>query len=107
MPELSPKQKKLAAAAEPRDKITGEDFKALRKAGGGIVKFNAGGDVEGKKEPRIIELEELAEFGDEDAQEIAKSDLYKEDVKTFKRGGGVDARGCGAVVRGKKFAGTF
>ena len=90
----------------PRDKIIGEDFKALRKASGGIVKFNAGGDVEGKKEPRIIELEELAEFGDEDAQEIAKSDLYKEDVKTFKRGGGVDAS-CGAVVRGKKFAGTF
>ena len=63
--------------SEPRDKITGEDFKALRKASGGIVKFNAGGDVEGKKEPRIIELEELAEFGDEDAQEIAKSEYIK------------------------------
>ena len=63
--------------------------------------------MEGKKEPRIIELEELAEFGDEDAQEIAKSDLYKEDVKTFKRGGGVDARGCGAVVRGKKVRGNI
>ena len=27
---LSPKQKKIASAAEPRDKITGEDFKALK-----------------------------------------------------------------------------
>ena len=27
---LSPKQKKIASAAEPRDKITGEDFEALK-----------------------------------------------------------------------------
>jgi hypothetical protein len=27
---LSPKQKKIASAAEPRDKITGADFAALR-----------------------------------------------------------------------------
>ena len=27
---LSPKQKKIASAAEPRDQITGEDFAALR-----------------------------------------------------------------------------
>jgi hypothetical protein len=27
---LSPKQKKIASAAEPRDKITGDDFVALR-----------------------------------------------------------------------------
>ena len=31
MKELSPKQKKLAKAAKPNDKITGEDFKALKK----------------------------------------------------------------------------
>lgn len=29
--ELSPKQKKIAAAAPPEDKITGADFAALRK----------------------------------------------------------------------------
>jgi len=29
--ELSPKQKKIAAAAPPEDKITGADFKALKK----------------------------------------------------------------------------
>jgi hypothetical protein len=29
--KYSPKQKKLARVAEPRDKITGADFKALRK----------------------------------------------------------------------------
>ena len=28
--KYSPKQKRLAAVAEPRDKITGADFKALR-----------------------------------------------------------------------------
>tara|TARA_Y100000114_G_scaffold96250_1_gene89592 strand:- start:2356 stop:2544 length:189 start_codon:yes stop_codon:yes gene_type:complete len=48
MPELSPKQKKLAAAAEPRDKITGEDFKALKKADGGMIEnFRDGGAVRG------------------------------------------------------------
>ena len=28
---LTPKQKKIANAAEPKDKITGADFKALKK----------------------------------------------------------------------------
>jgi hypothetical protein len=28
---MSPKQKKLAGAANPKDKITGDDFKALKK----------------------------------------------------------------------------
>ena len=28
---LSPKQKKLASASAPKDKITGADFKALKK----------------------------------------------------------------------------
>lgn len=28
---LTPKQKKIAGAANPKDKITGEDFKALKK----------------------------------------------------------------------------
>ena len=107
---LTEKQMKIARVAEPRDKITGEDFKELRKASGGIVNFNSGGEVE-SKEPRIIELDELIEFGDDDVREIAESDKFKEDVKTFRRGMSVDvsgmARGCGAVVKGKKFAGTF
>jgi hypothetical protein len=30
-PSLSPKQKKVAGAAAPKDKITGADFKALKK----------------------------------------------------------------------------
>tara|TARA_R100000353_G_scaffold46118_3_gene36959 strand:+ start:203 stop:556 length:354 start_codon:yes stop_codon:yes gene_type:complete len=115
---LTKKQMKIARVAEPRDKITGEDFKELRKASGGIVKFNDGGEVT-STEPRIIELEELAEFGDEDAAEIAKADLFKErdtkrldkSVKTFGSGMSVKAdgmaRGCGAVVRGKNFRGTY
>ena len=28
---LSPKQKKIAGAANPKDKITGDDFKALKR----------------------------------------------------------------------------
>ena len=31
MKKLSPKQKKLAAAAKPKNKITGADFKALKR----------------------------------------------------------------------------
>jgi hypothetical protein len=31
---LSPKQAKLASAAEPKDKIDGKDFKALKKKKG-------------------------------------------------------------------------
>ena len=31
MQNLSPKQKKIAAAADPKDRITGADFQALRK----------------------------------------------------------------------------
>jgi len=30
---MSPKQKKIASAAAPKDKITGADFKALKKKG--------------------------------------------------------------------------
>jgi len=30
-PSLSPKQKKVAGAAAPKNKITGADFKALKK----------------------------------------------------------------------------
>ena len=29
--DLTPKQKKIAGAANPKDKITGADFKALKK----------------------------------------------------------------------------
>ena len=37
--ELSPKQQKIAQAAEPRDQITGDDFSVLKKgmAQGGEV----------------------------------------------------------------------
>ena len=31
MKKLTPKQKKIAGAAAPKDKITGADFKALKK----------------------------------------------------------------------------
>lgn len=34
MKKLSPKQKRIADAAAPKNKITGADFKALKKAKG-------------------------------------------------------------------------
>jgi hypothetical protein len=37
--KLSPAQKKIAAAASPKDKITGADFKALKKENTDIVNF--------------------------------------------------------------------
>jgi len=40
---LSPKQKKIAAAAEPTEKITGEDFAALKDKPAGM---SAGGMIE-------------------------------------------------------------
>jgi len=42
--KYSPKQKKLAAVAEPRDKITGADLKAL----GGRKKLSYGGSARKK-----------------------------------------------------------
>ena len=82
---LTKKQMKIARVAEPRDKITGEDFAELRKnskADGGIVMFK-----------------------ERDTKRLDKS------VKKFKAGMSVDApgmgRGCGAALTGKKFSGTF
>lgn len=37
---LSPKQKKIAAAAQPKGKITGADFKALKKGKGKPLAMN-------------------------------------------------------------------
>jgi hypothetical protein len=48
----SEKQKKIAKIAEPRDKLTGADFKALGKKnkkayGGSIKKMKKGGEYKG------------------------------------------------------------
>ncbi len=116
--DYSAKQKKLARVAAPRDAITGEDFKELRKAGGGMVRFQDGGDVDA----RVIELEEMLsaamEAGNDDLVEELKSDLFKERgykdggrVKGYRYGMSVSSdgmgRGCGSAVKGKKFSGTF
>jgi len=48
---LSPKQKKIASMAEPKDKITGEDFKKMKKAksgglmGGGHKNYKMSGRI--------------------------------------------------------------
>ena len=38
--KLSPKQKKIAGAADPKGKITGADFKALKKGKGKSMPMN-------------------------------------------------------------------
>jgi hypothetical protein len=109
------KQMKIARVAEPRDEITGADFEVLRKADGGMVRYEKGGEVE----PRIIELEEMLEAalaaGNDDLVEELKSDLFKErgqpPRRSYNVGGSVSVegmgRGCGAAVKGKKFSGTY
>lgn len=50
--ELSPKQQKIAEAAEPRDKITGADFQALKSSmtEGGIFEPRGQKPIQVKKQ---------------------------------------------------------
>ena len=76
--KYSPKQKKLARIAEPRDAITGADFAALKKK---PKKMNKGGMVEDLGSPKEV---------------------------SFKSAGGRSTmRGMGAATRGGKFQGVF
>ena len=59
--ELSPKQKKIAGAAEPKDKITGADFAALR-AKKDVKKEEFGIGAMLKNAMRLLEPEELEAF---------------------------------------------
>jgi|TARA_E500000318_G_scaffold218_1_gene279 hypothetical protein len=112
------KQMKIARVAEPRDEITGADFEVLRKADGGMVRYEKGGDVS------FFSLEEklkrALEAGNDELVEEIESDIvdrdkrresYKSLRQTFKAGGSVSVegmgRGCGAAVKGKKFSGTY
>ncbi len=57
--KLSPKQMKIAGAAEPRDQITGEDFAALKRGmaeGGMAEKFEPKGQkpIQVKKQMSTI-----------------------------------------------------
>ena len=79
----SKKQKKLAAVAEPRDKITGADLKKLSKKpkkmmGGGMYKMKDGGMYKMKDGGM------MPEYGD---------------------GGLVKTRGTGAATKGLHFKG--
>jgi hypothetical protein len=122
--EYSPKQKKLARIAEPRDAITGADFAALRKKDGGMIKFAEGGDVtrrsqlmqlladarEKGDDDMIIEIEaELFQMGDDEGM-MGGGYRYGGKVKGYRDGMSVSSdtgRGCGAAVKGKKFSGTY
>jgi hypothetical protein len=129
--DYSSKQKKLARVAEPRDAITGADFEALKnsKMGGGMVKYQEGGDVrremllqllddarQNDDDDKIKEIEaELFQMGDEMAgggMVKGKGYRYGGKVKGMYGGGstGVNSmkgRGCGAAMSGKGFSGTF
>ena len=127
--EYSPKQKKLARVAEPRDAITGADFAALKKKDGGMIKYQNGGDV--RKEQLMQLLDDAREKGDDDMIVEIEAELfqmgddegmmgggmvkdrgyrYGGKVKGYSSGMSVSSdtdRGCGAAVSGKKFSGTF
>jgi len=131
--DYSPKQKKLARVAEPRDAITGADFEALKnsKMGGGMVKYAEGGDVrremlmqlledarENNDDDKIIEIEaELFQMGDGEAMMgggmvKGKGYRYGGKVKGMMGGGSTGSnrmkgRGCGAAMSGKGFSGTY
>ena len=129
--DYSPKQKKLARVAEPRDSITGADFEAMKnsKMGGGMIKYAEGGDTrremllqlledarDNDDRDKIIEIEaELFQMGDGEAMRDGgmvkgKGYRYGGKVKGMRAGGGVNiskGRGCGAAMSGKGFSGTY
>lgn len=109
--QYSDKQMKIARVAEPRNKITGADFKAMQG-------FEKGGAVRVPMEPdeetmTIIESEQAEKGYSETDMEISDKGAGRvkrrgddEEVKTYRDGGMV--RGCkGIQVKGKKFSGTF
>lgn len=131
--KYSEKQMKIARVAEPRDKITGADFKAMNG-------FEDGGEVisDKEKEGRIQEKYPSkgtrtrqgmpSNLTEKDKEELSKlrpphrdpGQLEREmkleqevlrrgddePVKTYRDGGMI--RGCkGIQVKGKKFSGTF
>jgi hypothetical protein len=130
--DYSPKQKKLARVAEPRDAITGADFEAMKnsKMGGGMVKYAEGGDVREEQLKQL--LEDAREKGDDDMILEILGDLKQMGAEGFMGGGMVKGkgyryggkvkgmmgggstgsnsmkgRGCGAAMSGKGFSGTY
>ena len=125
------KQMKIARVAEPRDSITGADFEALNnsKMGGGMVKYNEGGDVrkemlmqmledarENNDDDKIIEIEaELFQMGDGQGMMgggMVKRPGYRNGgrVKGYRDGMSVNAskgKGCGIATSGRGYSGTY
>lgn len=105
---------KIARVAEPRDKITGADFKAMKgfEDGGPVYRDPPMEPVTGEEETSAFMDEML--FEDRRLKDKKSREEYKktsrrgddEPVKTYRDGGMV--RGCkGFQVKGKKFSGTF
>ena len=111
--KYSPKQKKLARIAEPRDAITEADFAALKKKDGGMIKFAEGGDT--RRAQLMQLLDDAREKGDDDGMMgggmvKGRGYRYGGKVKGYRDGMSVSSdtgRGCGAAVKGKAFSGTY
>ena len=122
--KYSEKQMKIARVAEPRDKITGADFKAMKgyEDGGEVyVRVPMEPDEEMMKKIEKEQAEKGYSETDMEISEKAAGTVKRrgddKPVKTYAMGGQVGAlpyrdggmvRGCkGIQVKGKKFSGTF
>ena len=133
--KYSEKQMKIARVAEPRDKITGADFKAMKgyedggevyarvpmepdeemmkkieaeqaKSGVSMTEVEISDKAAGKGQPASEDLKYLKSMMDRDKYPSKGRRGDDEPVKTYRDGGMV--RGCkGIQVKGKKFSGTF
>jgi hypothetical protein len=111
--QYSSKQKKLAAVAEPRDKITGADLKKVRKGmkKGGEAKPGLWANIHAKRK-RIAagSGERMRKKGDKGAptaaqMKAAQGKAMGGEIQSFKIGGAVKSgmhRGCGAVMPNRR-----
>lgn len=117
--KYSPKQKKLAAVAPPRKKITGADLKALKK---GRKKLAKGGDSKEEKPGLWANIrakrrriaagsgERMRKKGEKGAptaaqMKAAQGKAMGGEIQSFEIGGAVKSgmhRGCGAVMPNRR-----
>lgn len=110
---LSPKQKKIASMADPKDKITGEDFKKMKrvkKASGDIVTLDSS---KGKGPRRDFTNPAKRKELEENLKKIKRNKKSEGGMATLKEANSVPkkrpnvSRGGGAAIKGTKFSGVF
>jgi hypothetical protein len=112
--KYSPKQKKLAAVAPPRKKITGADLKALKKGRKKLAKGGKPGlwaNIHAKRK-RIAagSGERMRKKGEKGAptaaqMKAAQGKAMGGEIQSFEIGGAVKSgmhRGCGAVMPNRR-----